>query len=194
MSTSARIPGFEARPYQLRWPRGGINVTANMMRKVLRFSAPAWLFVPAVAQFEISPDHFDEPLPVEISRPAKPQADIHSKIREQQQLLEGYNAQIKAKSLEIDAALEDLSNNGNEAGQAEAGWIHQRELEKLNKELALPISQAQARLASLTSKIASDGQASKARPGERETNMRSTAIGSNRHGSPALTAALTEAR
>jgi hypothetical protein len=174
--------------------QGAHNVTAKLMRKILGFSAAAWLFIPAVAQFEISPDHFDEPLPAEVSRPAKPQADIHSKIREQQQLLEGYNAQIRAKSLEIDAALEDLSNHGNEAGQAEACWIHQRELEKLNQDLALPISQAQARLASLKREFTSDGQTSKAGPGERTTKMQSAAIGSYGHPAPALTAELTEAR
>lgn len=124
-------------------------MTANLIRKLLGFSTVAWLFVPAVAQFEISPDHFDEPSPAKISRPVKPQTDIHSKIREQQRLLERYNAQIKAKLLEVDAAMEDLINHGNQAGRAEACRIHQRELEKLTKDLALPISQAQARLTSL---------------------------------------------
>ena len=156
------------------------------------FSTSAWLFIPAVAQFEINPDRFDEPSPAEISQAARSQAEIHFRIREQEQLLESYNAQIEAKSLEIDAALEDLSNNGNEAGQAEACWIHQRELEKLKKELALPISEAQAQLASLNRNFAT--QTSKAGPGERKTRIQSAAIHFNRHRTPALTAALAEAR
>ena len=169
-------------------------MTANLMRTILGVSTVAWLFIPAVAQFEVNPDHFDGPLPAEISQPAKPQADTRSKIHEQQKLLESYNEQIEAKSLEVDAVLKDLINNGNEAGQAEACWIYQRVLEKLKKELALPISEAQARLASLNRNFGSDRQTSKAGPGERETKMQSPATGSNRDGASAPTAALTEAR
>ena len=72
-------------------------MTANLMRKTLGFAIVTWSFIPALAQVEVSPDHFDEP--AKISRPARAQGDIHSKIREQQKLLKSYNGPLVAASL-----------------------------------------------------------------------------------------------
>ena len=106
------------------------------------------LAAPAVAQFEISPSHFDDGDGA-AARVAAPQQQIQHKIAEQQTILADCQKQIKAKSDEIAAVIEDLNVRGNEAGHAEALWIHQRELESLRAELAPQISTAKAILASL---------------------------------------------
>lgn len=152
-------------------------MTANLMIKLLGFSATIWLFTPAIAQFEVSPDHFDEPSAAEISQPAKPKADILSEIREQQKLLENYDAQIKVESLDVEAALNHRMN-GNKAGQAEARCIHQRQFEELDNKPAFPISETQTRLA--FGNRNGDVQPSKPTPGQHETNMPSSAILSDR--------------
>ena len=127
---------------------------------------------PAVAQFEISPSHFDDGDGA-AARVAAPQQQIERKIAEQQTILANCQKQIKAKSDEIAAVIEELSLRGNEAGQAEALWIHQIELERLRAELAPEISTAKAILASLqkennalAAKVepASQHAAAKARP------------------------------
>ena len=108
------------------------------------------LVATAAGQFEVSPDHPDEP----VAKKASPQrAEVAAKIAEQQKILESCQIQIRSKSQEVEAALQDLIANGNEGGQAEALWIRERELEKLQKRLASEIRSAEATLASLQNRL-----------------------------------------
>jgi len=107
---------------------------------------------PSLAQFEISPSHFGDG-DASAARAAAPQQQIQRKIAEQKTILADCQTRIQVKSDEIAAVTEDLGVRGNEAGQAEALWIHQRELESLRAELAPQISTAKAILASLQTEI-----------------------------------------
>ena len=148
---------------------------------------------PAVAQFEINPSHFDDN-DRSVARVAVPQQPIQQKIVEQKTILADCQTRIKAKSDEIVATIEDLSVRGNEAGQAEALWIHQRELESLRAELAPQISSAKAILASLQKEM--NDLAAKAEPGPQHATAKVRPAGARRKPSPAasMRAALGAAR
>jgi flagellar biosynthesis/type III secretory pathway protein FliH len=146
--------------------------TPNFLRLVplacLLFGARAF------AQFEISPDHFDS----ETDRPVKDAATktkarttaskdgeaaietvaMQQRIAEQQAVLAGYRAQINAIRAQMDAALQSLLRTGNEAGEAEALTIYQRELDKLQKSLAPAIHATEATLARLQAEMVTESQ------------------------------------
>jgi hypothetical protein len=142
--------------------------TLNFQRLVplacLLFCAPAF------AQFEIAPDHFDSDRTETLrSTDAKNKArtgalrqaeaaiepvsartpQLNQRIAEQQAVLAEYRAQINAKKEQMEAALQSLLRTGNEAGEAEALMICQRELDKLQKSLAPAIYASEATLARL---------------------------------------------
>lgn len=137
---------------------------------------------PAVAQFEISPSHFDDGDGV-VARTAAPQQQIPRKIAEQKAILADCQTRIDAKSDEIAMVIEDLNVRGNEAGQAEALWIRQRELESLRAELAPQISNAKAILASLQTEM-NDLEA-KVEPGSQHTAAKVRPTSARRKTSPA---------
>src|SRR5262249_5877516 len=107
------------------------------------------LVATAAGQFEVSPDHPDE----RVAKASPQRAEVAAKIAEQQKILESCQVQIRSKSQEVEAALQDLIANGNEGGKAEALWIRERELEKLQKRLASEIRSAEATLASLQNRL-----------------------------------------
>src|SRR5215469_13665542 len=130
----------------------------------LRLVSLACLFFSAraFAQFEIAPDHFDsewtEPARSTEAKnnartaaprdgkaaidPASMQArQLNQRIAEQEAILAAYRARIQAKTEQIEAALRSLLRTGNEAGEAEALMIYQRELDNLQKSL-VPAIQA----------------------------------------------------
>jgi flagellar biosynthesis/type III secretory pathway protein FliH len=156
--------------------------TSTILRLVplacLLFSARAF------AQFEIAPDHFDsdrtEPLrstdaktKARAAAPREAQAAIEpvsaharqlNQIAEQQAVLAGYRAQINAKREQMEAALQSLLRTGNEAGEAEALMVCQRELDKLQKSLAPAIHASEATLARLQAEMATKVQPRTGRP------------------------------
>src|SRR5690349_7887743 len=78
----------------------------------------AFLSVPALAQFEVSPDHFEEQQ--ERTKQVSPQAQkLQTQITEQKALLANYQAQIDARTKELEAMWNDVISTwpGDEAGQ-----------------------------------------------------------------------------
>jgi len=133
----------------------------------------------AYAQFEVAPDHFDsdrtEPLrstdaknKVKTARARDGEAviepasmrerQLNQRIAEQEAVLAEYRARIDAKAREMDAALQSLLRTGNEAGEAEALVIYQRELDNLQKALVPAIHATEATLARLQAEVATRPQ------------------------------------
>jgi flagellar biosynthesis/type III secretory pathway protein FliH len=142
----------------------------------------------AFAQFEIAPDHFDS----ETDRPAAKTAgenkstataprhgdaviepasmhaaQLNQQIAEQQAVLAEYRAHIKAKTEQMEAALQSLMRTGNEAGEAEALVIFQRELDNLQESLAPAIHATEATLARLQAEVATKSQLPARHPAKR---------------------------
>ena len=108
--------------------------------------------VSAFAQFEVSPDHFDD------TPSANRQADhSHSvtslklQIAEQRKLLAGYQDQFLQKSALVAKARQALRNSGDAAARNE--FLRQKsELRELRESLANPVRNAQLALARLERK------------------------------------------
>jgi hypothetical protein len=107
--------------------------------------------LPAAAQFEISPDHFDGPAQVSTSASAQNVDSASAQIAEQEALLRDCKAQISAKQSQVDADWRAAISTwpGDEAGQMIAFTIHQKELEQLKASLAPRIKDAMDTLAKL---------------------------------------------
>lgn len=113
----------------------------------------ATLALPAVAQFEISPDHFDDN-PAENPRIA----DSHRLAQIEQQLathrarLTGYHKRIKAQVALVEEARQKLNSVAESTERAVANialQARQRDLEALRRSLARPIRYAKATIAGL---------------------------------------------
>lgn len=142
--------------------------TFNLLRLApiacLLFSASVF------AQYEIAPDH-DYP---ETDRAARDNGEkdkartavprdneasqLNRRIAEQEAVLAEYRAQINAKAEQIEAVFQSLLRTGNEAGEAEAITIYQRELGKLQESLAPAINATEATLARLQAEVATQSQ------------------------------------
>src|SRR5215471_8678940 len=94
----------------------------------------------AYAQFEVAPDHFDS----DRTEPLR-STDAKNKVK-------------TARAREMDAALQSLLRTGNEAGEAEALVIYQRELDNLQKALVPAIHATEATLARLQAEVAAKPQ------------------------------------
>jgi hypothetical protein len=122
----------------------------------------AVLILPAMAQFEVSPDHFSDPstqVQARAASPAVPGVEIAAAEKE----LQGYYARIQRQADAVDRAQETAQGAG---GMGESAYIfideyvrQQRELERLRKELAPQIVLAQARLDSLKKQALEDATA-----------------------------------
>src|ERR1051325_8977805 len=103
--------------------------------------------IPAVAQFEISPDHFDD------NPPSSQQADhsvnsLQLQIAEQKKLLAGFQDRLLQKSALVEKARQALKNSGN--ATARNDFLKKKsELRELRQSLASPIRDAQLALARL---------------------------------------------
>src|SRR5215472_14509820 len=76
--------------------------------------------VPAFAQFEVSPDHFDDN--ASRIRPAAHSnsvADLKAKIAEQEKLLAGYQDRLLKKSALVAEARPALGDSGSAAAQSD---------------------------------------------------------------------------
>jgi phage shock protein A len=105
--------------------------------------------VPAFAQFEISPDHFDD-------NPSSSQQADHSnsvaalilQIAEQKKLLASYQDQLLQKTALMEKARQALRNSGNAAARNDV-LRQQRELRELRQSLTGPVHEAKLALARL---------------------------------------------
>ena len=105
--------------------------------------------VPAVAQFEVSPDHFDD-------NSSSSQQVTHSnsvmnlklQVAEQKKVLAGYQDQLLQKSVLVAKARQVLGNSGS--ASARNDYFRQKsELRELRESLAVPVHNAQLALARL---------------------------------------------
>jgi hypothetical protein len=128
----------------------------------------AFLFVlflaaPAVAQTEIAPDQYPAPDQV-AAQPASTHAtQLDQRIAEQQAILAGYRAQIKAKTDQVAAASQGLQLASG-TGQMQAFAAQQRELDKSLKSLASAVKGAEITLARLQSELALKARSQAHRP------------------------------
>lgn len=117
--------------------------------RLLLMTLPA---LPALAQFEVSPDHFDE-----MSGASSQNSDSrrHDELRQQiaiqQARLEIYRKQIEAEAALVEEARQILISAGSPDGAGEIVdlYMRQKALEALRQSLAGPIREAQAVLAGL---------------------------------------------
>lgn len=125
-----------------------------MKNQTMNFAALATLMLafaaPALAQFEVAPDHFASP-----SQSAS--AKWQDQFFEQQAILKSYQALIAAKAKEVEQAGEFLNTAGamDDYGYAQlAAYNQECELAALRDSLAEPMRMAQATLNSLTDELA----------------------------------------
>jgi hypothetical protein len=110
--------------------------------------------VPAFAQFEISPDHFDDnssssPKAAH-SNPATDlkQQNLKMKIGEQKKLLASYQGQLLQKTALMEKARQALRNSGSAAARNDF-LRQQKELRELRQSLTGPVHEAKLALARL---------------------------------------------
>jgi peptidoglycan hydrolase CwlO-like protein len=115
----------------------------RMFLFVLFFAAPA------LAQFEVAPDHFPSTDELAVQPASIHAAQREQRITEQQAVVAEYRAQIKAKIEQVVAALQGLQLPTSGTGQRDALITQQRELQKLLKSLASVVRGAKVTLARL---------------------------------------------
>src|ERR1700748_1911196 len=112
----------------------------------LMFVAMAMATVPAVAQFEVSPDHFDEDSANGRKvADARPLEGLKQQIAAQKTLLASYQEQIQRKTAVMDRARYNVGSSANGADKAAARkkfLTQQREPPELRQVLAKPIHDA----------------------------------------------------
>lgn len=117
------------------------------------------LSAPAVAQFEVAPDHFaDNAQEQAQAQASKNEQGLNSRIRELQSELDGYQWQIKQRASAMEAARK-LANGAGGEGEFASLFIDEyvqryHELEQLKQDLAPLILLAQSNLRQLTSGLA----------------------------------------
>lgn len=119
-----------------------------MTGKHVKFTVPAvmllGLVLPASAQFEISPDHYEEQ---DSKMASTSPAALQAQIKELQSRLQGYAAQLKAKSKSVEEARQEAiaaGIQGDGAGSYLEAYEQQRkELELLQESLSAKIEEAQ---------------------------------------------------
>ena len=105
--------------------------------------------VPAFAQFEISPDHFDDnPSSSQQADHSNSVAALRLQIAEQKKLLASYQGQLLQKTALMEKSREALRNSGNAAARNDF-LRQQRELRELRQSLAGPVREAKLALARL---------------------------------------------
>jgi len=105
--------------------------------------------VPAFAQFEVSPDHFDDnPSSSRQADHSKSVTSLKLQIAEQKKLLAGYQDQLLQKSALVTKARQALGSSGSAAARNEL--LRQKsELRQLRQSLTAPVHNAQLALARL---------------------------------------------
>ena len=112
------------------------------------------LAVPAWAQFEVNPDHFDDKNSKSV---AASTAELQSRIEEAHACLLGYEAQLKARSQSVEETRHEASSagiQGDGAGSYLAVYEQQRkELEVLQQSLGARIEDAQNTINALEAQL-----------------------------------------
>jgi hypothetical protein len=105
--------------------------------------------VPACAQFEVSPDHFDDnPSSSRQGNHSNSVTSLKGQIAEQKKLLASYQDRLLQKSALVTKARQALENSGN--ATARNDFLRQKsELRELRQSLAGPVRDAQLALARL---------------------------------------------
>jgi predicted nucleic acid-binding Zn-ribbon protein len=124
--------------------------------------------MPAVAQFEVSPDHFDDsPSNSHKSGNSTAAANLKRQIAEQKKLLASYQDRLVQKSAQVAKARQALANSGNATARNDL-LTQKSELRELRQSLAAPVREAQLVLARL------ERQQQALRPSTRSPHARST--------------------
>jgi len=108
--------------------------------------------LPAAAQFEVSPDRFDQPSAQSPASVRSQRADhLARQIATEETLLSAYETRIRAAEQQVESDWQAAVSTwpGDEAGQMIAFNIHQRQLRQLKESLAPLIQEAGNTLASL---------------------------------------------
>ena len=115
----------------------------------------ALLAVPAMAQFEISPDHFDEPRKEAAQRLSPEAQKLQTQITEQKGVLADYQAQIDTRRKELDALWNDIisKSTDDEAGQAIAFFHEQKQFEEFKRSMVPRITAVESNVARLEQKF-----------------------------------------
>jgi hypothetical protein len=124
--------------------------------------------MPALAQFEISPDHFGSDQPnSEKAADSGPAAHLKQQIAEQISLLAGYRSQIETQAALVEQSRQLLispAGSADEAGESIALSVNEKRLEELKRSLADRIRVAETILAGLETKQAVLMASAKDRP------------------------------
>ncbi len=109
--------------------------------------------LPAVAQFEVSPDHFPDPPQDHLIAATQSHSELQAKIAASQRELDGLEAQIRRQAEAVENARELAAGAGG-MGDSASVFIDDylqkyRDLEQLRRDLAPRIAQAQAVLDAL---------------------------------------------
>jgi len=114
--------------------------------------ALALIALPAWAQFDVNPDHFDQQAAA-IATASSPQAiNMQQQIAAEQARLNGYRKQIADKATEVEEAMQMLTSpagSADEAGESIALAAQQKQLEQLKNSLAGPMMESEQRIARL---------------------------------------------
>lgn len=108
--------------------------------------------LPAAAQSEISPDHFEDAPGTTMSASASAQAAdaMTTQIAAEEAKLKGYEAQVSEKERQMQDDLNAASMfPGDEAGQMIAYSAHEKECDQLRASLAPKMQEARAAIARL---------------------------------------------
>ena len=117
------------------------------------------LRAPALAQFEVSPDHFTENAQEQAQSQANKHAESsNARIAQLQSDLDGYQWQIKQRASAVEAARR-LANGAGGEGEFAPLFIEEyiqrdHELKQLQQDLAPLIRMAQSKLSQITSDLA----------------------------------------
>jgi hypothetical protein len=124
----------------------------NHMRYIGLLVLAVLFSVPAVAQFEVSPDHFDDPPATPAQTSAAQKEHVRLQMASAQAELKKCHKQIENKAAEVEQARQLLlspAGSADEAGESFALAARERELKQLKTSLAAPIHEAELRIAKL---------------------------------------------
>jgi peptidoglycan hydrolase CwlO-like protein len=143
-----------------------LKLETAMMSVVL--AVMGWgLSTPALAQFEVAPDHFPDSTQEQAqSEASKHEQELNSRISSLQSELEGYQSQIEQHAATVEAARR-LADGPGGAGEFASVFIEEylqqcRELEQVKRNLAPLIQLAQLSIRELKNELATNTRATPA--------------------------------
>jgi hypothetical protein len=127
-------------------------MTCNYTRYIVLLALAVLLSIPAAAQFEVSPDHFNEPPATPVQTSAAQKENARLELASARAELKKCRKQIEDKTAEVAQARQLLlspAGSADEAGESFALAAREKELNQLRKTLAAPIHDAELRIAEL---------------------------------------------